>query len=353
MSRIKDLRMQLTEEDIKGLLAPYGGFVEMETENAIVFPTICHNIEGGSPKLYYYLEDKIFKCYTGCNEMFDIFELMIKVNKLRGKNISLPEAINMTGVDKDESRDEDIANDLEYLRRLNKTKQTEEKEDSNSIRILDKHLLTHFTYDEIGLRSWLDEGISAASLDRFNIKYDELKNAIIIPNLDHEGNLVGIRGRFLSPKAPAKYMPIKMNNQILSHPTGKFFYGFYENKHTISEKGLVIIFEGEKSVLKMETHYPQKNLSLATLGKKITLDQLDSLLKLNLNEVVLAYDKDYKNPKERQEKIIEYEKTIKILKPYFSVSLIIDYGNLLKYKDSPIDQGKEVFEELIRNRVKR
>lgn len=351
MSRIKDLRMQLTTEDIEALLAPYGGFVEMETENALVFPTICHNLEGGSPKLYYYTEDKIFKCYTGCNEMFDIFELMIKVNKLRGKTISLPEAINMTGVEQDTSRDETIAQDLEYLKRLTKTKSTEETK--NSVRILDKHLLTRFTYDEVGLKSWLDEGINAASLDRFNIKYDEQRNVIVIPNLDHDGNLIGIRGRFLSPKAPAKYMPLKINNEILSHPTGKFFYGFYENKHTISEKGLAIIFEGEKSVLKMETHYPQKNVSLATLGKKITLDQLDALLKLNLNEVVLAYDKDYTNPKERKEKLLEYEKTIRILKPYFSISLIVDYGNLLDHKDSPIDKGKEVFEELIRNRVKR
>lgn len=351
MSRIKDLRMQLSEEDIKALLAPYGGFVEMETETALIFPTICHNLEGGSPKLYYYTEDKIFKCYTGCNEMFDIFELMIKVNKLRGKKISLPEAINLTGVEQDVQRDQEIAKDLEYLKRLTKTKETEEVK--SAVRVLDKHLLTHFTYDEIGLKSWIDEGINAASLDRFNIKYDEKRNAIVIPNLDHEGNLIGIRGRFLSPKAPAKYMPLKMNNEILSHPTGKFLYGYYENKHTISEKGLAIIFEGEKSVLKMETFYPQKNLALATLGKKITLDQLDALLKLNLNEVVLAYDKDYRNPKERKEKLEEYEKTVKILQPYFSVSLIVDYGNALEYKDSPIDQGKEVFEELIRNRVKR
>lgn len=351
MSRIKDLRMQLNEEDIKALLAPYGGFVEMETENALIFPTICHNLEGGSPKLYYYTEDKIFKCYTGCNEMFDIFELMIKVNKLRGKKISLPEAINLTGVEQDVQRDQEIAKDLEYLKRLTKTKNTEEVK--STVRVLDKHLLTHFTYDEVGLKSWLDEGINAASLDRFNIKYDNKRNAIVIPNLDHDGNLIGIRGRFLSPNAPAKYMPLKMNNEILSHPTGKFLYGYYENKHTISEKGLVIIFEGEKSVLKMETFYPQKNLALATLGKKITLDQLDALLKLNLNEVVLAYDKDYRNPKERKEKLEEYEKTVKILQPYFSVSLIVDYGNSLEYKDSPIDQGKEVFDELIRNRVKR
>ena len=77
------------------------------------------------------------------------------------------------------------------------------------------------------------------------------------------------------------------------------------------------------------------------------------MLKLNINEVVLAYDKDYRNIEERRAKLEEYEKIVQILKPYFEVSIIIDYGNDLGYKDSPIDKGKEIFEDLMRNRVKR
>lgn len=352
MSRIKDLRMKLTEDEIKNILAKYGAFVHTETDVALIFPTVCHNHDGGSPKMYYYKEDKIFRCYTECNGMFDIFDLLGKIHKLRGEDITLNQAIDFTGVQRDVSEvDPMVLSDLEYLKRL--TSITNKVPNENEVRLLDRNILNSFMYNSVGVSSWLEEGISEDAMHRFNIKYDSTKNAIIIPNLDHQGNLIGIRGRFFGANAPAKYMPIKFNNEILSHPTGKFLYGYFENKHKIREKGMAIIFEGEKSVLKMETLYKQSNIGLATAGKKITLDQLNALLKLNLNEVVLAYDKDYKTPEERKDKLAEYEKIVSILKPYFSVSIIIDFQNQLQYKDSPIDQGKEVFEELIRNRVKR
>jgi hypothetical protein len=352
MSRIKDLRMKLTEEEIKNILAKYGAFVHTETEDALIFPTVCHNVDGGSPKLYYYKEDKIFRCYTECNGMFDIFDLLGKMHKLRGETITLNHAIDLTGVQRDIGQvDSQVLEDLEYLKKLSSINNKVVNE--NTVRILDNNILNSFMYNEVGVQPWIEEGISELALNRFNIKYDSTKNAIIIPNLDHQGNLIGIRGRFFGENAPAKYMPIKYNGEILSHPTGKFLYGYYENKHVIREKGLAIIFEGEKSVLKMETLYPQSNIALATAGKKITLDQLNALLKLNLNEVILAYDKDYKTPEERKEKLVEYDKIVQILKPYFSVSIIVDFTNKLQYKDSPIDQGKDVFDELVRNRVKR
>lgn len=343
--------MQLSEEDIKNILAKYGVFVHTETDNALIFPTACHNHEGGSPKLYYYKEDKIFRCYTECGSMFDIFDLLTKITKLRGEEISLTEAIRYTGVEQNEDVDPGILADLEYLKRLSAI--SREKEGSSEIRILDNKIINSFRYNEIGLQPWLEEGISEDALHRFNIKYDSTTNAIIIPNLDHNGNLIGIRGRFLNKDAPAKYMPIRYGGEILSHPTGKYLYGYYENKHLIREKGIAILFEGEKSVLKMETLYPQANIALATAGKKITLDQLNALLKLNLNEVMLAYDKDYKTPEERKAKIEEYEKIASILRPYFQVSILVDFENALGHKDSPIDRGKEVFEDLIRNRLKR
>ena len=49
----------------------------------------------------------------------------------------------------------------------------------------------------MGLKPWLDEGISKETLLKYRIKYDSTINAIIIPNFDHDGELIGIRGRFL------------------------------------------------------------------------------------------------------------------------------------------------------------
>ena len=60
--------------------------------------------------------------------------------------------------------------------------------------------------------------------------------------------------------------------------------------------------------MKMEGFYPGNNIGLATLGKKITLDQLDLLLELEPEEVMLAYDKDYTTKEEMKAKLEEYEK---------------------------------------------
>ena len=353
MSSIKDLRMQLKEEDIKNILAQFGVFVHTDTENALIFPTVCHNDTGGSPKLYYYKNEKIFKCYTNCNAMFDIFDLIMRIQKTRDDEIGLRRAIELTGLEVEHDIiDKEILSDLEYLQQLSKVKNSIIEEE-NKIKILDKTILNNFPFDKVGNKPWLDEGITQKAMDRFTIGYNSYLNAITIPNFDHEGKLIGIRGRFFNKDSKAKYMPIMFNREILSHPTGKYLYGYYENKHSIKNKGIAILFEGEKSVLKMETFYPDNNVALSTSGQRITLDHLNALIKLGIREVVLAYDKDYNSVKERNEIIADYEKIASILTPYFSVSIIVDYNNQLNFKDSPVDRGKEIFENLMRYRLKR
>lgn len=354
MTSVKDLRMRLTEENVKNILAKHGVYVHTETEAALIFPTVCHNLDGGSPKLYYYKDEKIFRCYTECANMFDIFELLIKMKKLRGEEIGLRAAIALTGLEQGESTiSQEVISDLQYLQRLREGSQRKEDEDVNEVKILDKAIIDRYMYNEVGLRSWIEEGIGVDALRRFSIKYDSTINAIIIPNLNHEGQLIGMRGRFLGENVKAKYMPIRHNGVILSHPTGKYFYGYYENKHEIRKKGVAVIFEGEKSVLKMETYFPGNNVALSTAGQRITLDHLNALLRLGIREVVLAYDKDYLTVNERTAKLEDYRKITKVLSPYFEVSIIIDYGEGLKYQDSPVDAGKDVFNELMKNRIKR
>ena len=68
-----------------------------EDEEKIVFPTCCHNLDGGSPKLYYYTNTHLFVCYTHCGSAFDIFDLLIKMEKLRGNDITLAQAVEKCG----------------------------------------------------------------------------------------------------------------------------------------------------------------------------------------------------------------------------------------------------------------
>lgn len=355
MSSLKEMRMRLSEEDIKNILAKMGVFTVGETETALVFPTVCHNETGGSPKLYYYKNEKIFKCYTQCNHMFDIFTLIQKIDGVRGMETTLPQAIEFTGLDNTEYAEtpKEALADLEYLRKLKDSHNSLTAEDfSEKIEILDPNLANEFIPSLSGLKPWLDEGISAAALEKYNIRYDEENNAITIPHYNEKGELIGIRGRFFGENAKAKYMPIKHKNRTLSHPVGRFLYGYHQNKETAERVKTAVIFEGEKSVIKMETHFPNFNMSFATSGKKITLAQLNILLKLKVKEIVLGYDKDYKNKKEMKEKIQEYQKIVEVLKPYFEVSILIDDEDLLGFKDSPIDRGPEIFMKLMNERAR-
>lgn len=350
MATPKELRMELQPEDIKNVLSTYGVYPFDENENEIIFPTACHNLEGGSPKLYYYKTEKIFKCYTECNKMFDIFELIMKINKLRGNEINLYTAIKETGAESDGSGKE-VYDDLEYLRKITKNYDNDNK--INQLKVINKSVLDNFPYKQEGVKPWLDEGITEETMKKFNIGYNSYLNAITIPNFDNDGDLIGIRGRFLNPDSPHKYLPIKLYNETFAFSTGKYLYGLYQNKENIKKKGLVIIFEGEKSVLKADSILSD-NISVATLSDKVSIDQLNLLLSLGINEVILAFDNDFKNNKERDKLIEKWEEILSMLKPFFNVSFLIDMdGNKLNYKDSPIDQGKEVFMELIKYRVKR
>ena len=78
-----EIRQALGLENIYDLLIEWGGDPEY-TEFGILSSTICHNPPGeGSRKLYFYENTGLFRCYTGCDSAFDIFELCSKVMKIQ------------------------------------------------------------------------------------------------------------------------------------------------------------------------------------------------------------------------------------------------------------------------------
>ena len=346
----KELRDRLTPEQIKNILQKnYGVNYVSENDKNIIFPTVCHNLSGGSNKLYYYKDSKLFKCYTHCEGTFDIFTLIQKMEKLRGKDINIFEAIKKCDLQIDflnqEQNNNTCDEDINFLYNLLKTKNKIIK-----IPALDSSILNRYVFDINVLKLWKNEGISFDTMKKYNILYDPIENCIIIPNYDDLNNLIGIRGRFLSPDAEAKYKPIIFQNKILSYPTSLALYGLNITKNRIKKNNYCIIFESEKSVMMMETYYGDKNCSVATLGKNISFQQIQLLLKYGVKDVIIAYDADYKTYKELELKKQEYLKIGEILKNYFNVSIILDFSlNKLNYKDSPIDKGKDIFEYLIQN----
>ena len=68
-----EIREQLDSSDMFELVQEFGGDPS-HTGFGFLSSTICHNMPGeGSRKLYFYENTGLFKCFTGCDEYFDIF----------------------------------------------------------------------------------------------------------------------------------------------------------------------------------------------------------------------------------------------------------------------------------------
>lgn len=351
----QELREQLSDEMIKEILMQFNVEPVAEDEGSITFPTCCHNLEGGSPKLIYYKNTKLFHCYTECAASFDIFTLLQKMYRLRGQEITLRQAVSICDLDatdiKPEDRGYNCAEDIKYMQGLNNLYIPDV--DNLDFKVYDKSILKKFSFNYIGLMPWIEEGIGIDVLQRFNIRYDDYRQAIVIPNFDYEGQLIGIRERHFKPEEilKGKYRPLWDNGILYNHPTGRTFYGIYENHKNIERKHIVIIFEGEKSVLLYNTIYGNENgIALATLGQNITKDHIQYLLKMKVRNIILAYDSDYEDYKQLHEVEKKYLEKARILSPYFNVSILMDYDFDLPYKSSPIDGGKDTFEKILKDR---
>ena len=349
----KDLRQELTDEMLKDILLQFDVEPYEETSDYIVFPTCCHNLTGGSPKLYYYKDSKLFHCFTECNDTFDIFTLLQRMYKLRGQDITLREAVSVCDLNVDEPLNveahDNSAEDIRYMQTLNNRKLMTPL----TFKTYDAKVLNNYSFDYIGLMPWIQEGISIEALQKFNIRYDKKRDAIIIPNFNYSGDLIGLRARFFREEdiAKGKYRPVYDNGILYNHPTGVTFYGIYENKEAISRKHIAVIFEGEKSVLHYGSIYgANNNIALATLGQNITRNHIQALLMLKVSDVILAYDTDYEDYKQLAVVEQKYIEKAKILAPYFNVSILMDYDFLLPYKSSPIDGGRDNFEKILKNR---
>lgn len=355
MLTFKELRDKLEPQDIKDILKKYNIEPHYENKNYIIYETCCHNPVGeGSHKLYYYTNTHMFKCYTKCDCMFDIFDLIIKIEQFQGRRIGKAQAINIAGFELNSAQMNEIAadsivSDFSRLVYLNGTGNSSEEKTLTPLKsgFLDER----FCFDIDALQIWMDEGITLNSMFYYRITYDPIDNCIIIPQYDEKGNIVGVRGRYVGENVKDKYRPIMYNGVLLNAPTNMLLYGYWQNKRAIEMTKTCIIFEAEKSVLRMDGIYDKNNISVATYGQTISKKHIQLLLDAGVTSVVLAFDADYRDDKEAAEVLKEYKKIAKPLTTYFTVSIIMDLKGRLNYKDSPIDKGEKVFNELMKERI--
>ena len=208
-------------------------------------------------------------------------------------------------------------------------------------RVLDPDFMDRYEDNDEKLAVWESEGISRASLDRFQVKYDSFSDRLVYPIRNLRGDIVNIGGRTLDPKWKEK----KLRKYTYFYGWKELggmdtVYGLAENMPYIREKGEVILFEGAKSVMLCDS-WGIRNTG-AILTSHLSDNQLKILIKLGV-KVVFALDKEVK---------IKDDHNIKRLKQYTDVFFLWDKANLTNEKDAPVDHGEEVFRKLYEGRVR-
>lgn len=359
-----EIKNSLTIEQVEQFLAEHGG-EPIKRIGCLVSRTICHNPPdaNASHKLYYYDNTKLFKCYTECAETngFDIFDLTRKIIKQQSNiEISLYDAelyiINYFSLDvvNDFNVEQKKISDFVIFDKWKRTEVSEEQKTRVEFKEIDANVIKWLPQPQIN--PWLKEGISDDVMKHYSIKFDPYNYGIIIPHFNIDKVLIGIRERTLikENEDKGKYMPAIINGVMYNHPLGFNLYNINNSKDNIKKIKLAIIGEGEKFCLGYASFFGEENdISVACCGSNLTSHQFKILQSLGVEEIVIAFDKQFKEIGDK-----EWARWTKKLTDinnkygkYVKISFMFDKENLLRYKESPIDGGKEIFTKMFVDRI--
>lgn len=349
------IKESLTIEEIKMILSELGSNEpNLDKKGNLVFQTVCHG--GSKHKLYYFEDSKNFHCFTDCGDTFDIYDLIARAKKIKGDEFSFYDSVrhvaSLTGkyfsLNRNIARKNNKINDWEWMNKFVK-----KKEIDTTLPIFNENVLDVFL--NLPHEEWLNEGISYETMQKFEIGYYIREEKITIPHRNIDNELIGIRGRAMLQEDidnGRKYMPLMIQNVMYSYATLYNLYGINKTKQAVKRFKKVIIFEGEKSVLKCEDMYRENNFSVATCSSNISNWQRDLILSLGVEEVFIAFDKEYDNPhtKEAEKHFNKLSKLASKFTPYVKTYLLLDSENLLDRKDSPVDKGINTLEKLLKSK---
>lgn len=350
MIDVTSIKDSITAENVVKILGEYGAVPFWETMEYIVFPTICHNVNvsSASPKLYYYKDTKKFYCFSECQQSYDLISLIMQVEELRGNKPNFYDVIRY------------ICDKIDY--EFNYENGEEEYRSNRNYYSYGLSSLPFSVYDSNVLNffsdkcseQWLTEGITQQIHQKYGIKWYNWKSQIVIPHYSHDEKLVGIRVRSLDEEEMrlGKYRPLFLQGKRYNHPLSQFCYGLWVNGKNIQDTHRAIVVEGEKSVYKGE--YLPKNNVVAVCGSNLSKQQILHLINSGAREIVLGFDKEYGSLRDKESEVY-FNKLWQLCKrysAYCTFSFMYDFDDLLGKKQSPLDNGVDVYNELMSKRVR-
>lgn len=209
-----------------------------------------------------------------------------------------------------------------------------------------KKEVTHEILDENFMESvekyivpeWVEEGIIANTQSLFEVFIDRKYKRWFFPIRNHDGDLVSTKGRTFVDQFKLKGVMKFVYNPNLG--TNDILFGYYLTQFHIAESKEMILFEGEKSVMKAFSMNVRNTVAVGKNGINPML--IKAIIKSLAKSVVIAYDKDVP--------MSVIQDDIDKLKHYKDVYYIWDKTGLLGEKDCPIDKGLEVWEYLYKTK---
>lgn len=359
----------LTLKDYEDLIIKTGGIIKSKSNSKWILHTFCHhkNALDGKPKLEFYINSKLFYCYTKCCQSYNIVTLLQQRFKILGEEKNRVQILKYIidtcelNIDLENVEIKEKSNDICDWQKI-LSKYTRYKNSYNELKPYDKSILNGFP--KLYHKDWLDYGITEETMEKYNIRYYPYRNQIVIPCYNKGGYLIGIRVRNMDKIALndgcAKYFPLEtLDGSMFKFQTNFVFYGENYNLEEIKRTGVCWLVESEKSVLKFDSWFHENNVSLGLYGSNLGKKRFEFLIKLGLSELVIMLDSDfhtiYDENNELTEDYIEFEdkvlKMAKPFKPYIGkISVCFNNQGYEGYKFSPCDFTREQFDMLYKNR---
>ena len=199
---------KLTTQDYHNIMRKLGA-----NYNGSRFNTICHNVDGGKYNLAFNEDDKYFTCFSECGCSYSLLSLVKKRRELLGEPCStyrsmkwICEQVGIAFNFKEEVKEvnNNIYNWQNLLRYTKEHKSSENKIYSNSI-------LSEL--EDCIYTPWIEEGITEETQEKYQIKWYNRNQQVVIPVRNVNGDLVGCHCRNTNPDLIAdgmKYIPLHM-----------------------------------------------------------------------------------------------------------------------------------------------
>lgn len=316
----------------------------------------CHSIKEYSKELrcalpndddpskvsVFYGDDLSVRIFTKAETIYgDIYNLIMFIDNLPINNSSFPEAykkcLSLLGLSASYNVPKQKKVDhLSFFKKIRKYYHEDVNFQCYDLSILDKYSkIPHIDL----IRK---DGILYDVIDKYHVRFDERTDRIVFPHFkyDDKTKIVGLIGRTVIPAYKELGIPKYFSMEGIKYEKSKNLYGLSHNIENIKKRGQIIVFEAEKSVMKVDMFgYP---IGVAVGCHDLSSFQKKLLISLNV-EIIIAFDKD-----------VDENHVINIcndLAKYRKVSYIKDRWGLLGEKDSPCDRGYKVFNYLFKYRI--